>query len=75
MIGNLLSTRKKSVTFITRDTERVIELSDQEEAEGMEIESKIVPELIHLHSLSIESYQFARDTEAKLTGKAGTLDL
>lgn len=45
----MLSTRKKTVTFITEDSERVVSMSQEELDRDMEIESKIVPELIRYH--------------------------
>ncbi|KAH8549736.1 DNA/pantothenate metabolism flavoprotein [Umbelopsis sp. PMI_123] len=49
VIGNMLSTRKKTVTFITQDSEHVLSLSQEEVDKGVEIESKIVSELIRYH--------------------------
>jgi phosphopantothenate---cysteine ligase (ATP) len=49
VIGNMLSTRKKTVTFITQDSERVLSLEQEELDMDVEIESKIVPELIRYH--------------------------
>ncbi|KAI8576401.1 hypothetical protein K450DRAFT_257113 [Umbelopsis ramanniana AG] len=49
VIGNMLSTRKKTVTFITQDSERVMSLDQEELDKDVEIESKIVPELIRYH--------------------------
>lgn len=49
VIGNMLSTRKKTVTFITQDSERVLSLEQEELDNDVEIESKIVPELIRYH--------------------------
>jgi len=49
VIGNMLSTRKKTVTFITEHSERVLSLSQEELDNGVEIESKIVPELVRYH--------------------------
>ncbi|CAG8497067.1 9969_t:CDS:2 [Acaulospora colombiana] len=49
VIGNLLETRKAEVIFITKDTEFQLKLTDDEIAHGMEIESKIVPELVKRH--------------------------
>jgi phosphopantothenate-cysteine ligase len=45
----MLTTRKKTVTFITEDSERVLSMSQEELDRNIEIESKIVPELIRYH--------------------------
>ncbi|KAJ1915523.1 Phosphopantothenate--cysteine ligase cab2 [Tieghemiomyces parasiticus] len=51
VIGNLLTTRKRTVTVITRTDQFVINLSDDEyqDGQGTEIESKIVASLSELH--------------------------
>jgi phosphopantothenate-cysteine ligase len=63
VIGNILSTRKNIVTLFTRDTAKKdalsvaafkIALTDQQIADGIEIESLIVPELIRRHKLWME---------------------
>ncbi|CAM0141265.1 unnamed protein product [Umbelopsis sp. WA50703] len=49
VIGNMLTTRKKTVTFITQDSERVVSMTQEELDKDVEIESKIVPELLRYH--------------------------
>ncbi|ORZ00356.1 DNA/pantothenate metabolism flavo protein [Syncephalastrum racemosum] len=55
VIGNMLTTRKRTVTFIMNSTERTISLSPQELEHNIEIESKIIPELVHIHDRWIAS--------------------
>ncbi|KAK9766276.1 Phosphopantothenate--cysteine ligase cab2 [Basidiobolus ranarum] len=55
VIGNILTTRKRIVWFITNDTEETVSLTNEELAEEVEIESKIVPNLIQRHSAFIDS--------------------
>lgn len=55
VIGNMLTTRKQAVTLITKDGERAISLTDEELANGKEIESLIIPELVHIHQHWIQS--------------------
>ncbi|KAJ3300612.1 hypothetical protein HK104_009269 [Borealophlyctis nickersoniae] len=49
VIGNILTTRKRIVTLITQTEQKDIVLSDEELAAGVEIESRIVPELVERH--------------------------
>ncbi|CAG8792289.1 12346_t:CDS:2 [Dentiscutata erythropus] len=49
VIANLLDTRKREVILITRDSEFQIKLTEDEIAEGKEIEAKIIPELVKRH--------------------------
>jgi phosphopantothenate-cysteine ligase len=49
VIGNMLTTRKKTVTFITQDSERVVSMTQEQLDKDVEIESKIVPELLRYH--------------------------
>jgi phosphopantothenate-cysteine ligase len=51
----MLTTRKQAVTLITKDGERAISLTDEELANGKEIESLIIPELVHIHQHWIQS--------------------
>jgi len=55
VIGNLLETRKIEVIFITKDTEFQLKLTHDEIANDMEIESKIVSELVKRHDEWIEN--------------------
>ncbi|KAF9200160.1 hypothetical protein BGZ49_009634 [Haplosporangium sp. Z 27] len=56
VIGNILTTRKRVVKLITHDDESEIRLTqEEEEVEHVEIESRIVPELIRRHSQWIEA--------------------
>jgi phosphopantothenate-cysteine ligase len=45
----MLKTRKQIVTFITQNSEKVLSLSPQESQDDVEIESKIIPELVRIH--------------------------
>ncbi|KAG9293680.1 hypothetical protein G9A89_019017 [Geosiphon pyriformis] len=55
VIGNLLQTRKREVVLITQTSETQIKLSDEEASNGVEIESKIVLEIIRSHDIWIRS--------------------
>lgn len=56
VIGNLLTTRKRVVTMVTMDDVAEIRLTQEEdEVEHIEIESRIVPELIRRHTEWIEA--------------------
>ncbi|KAF8924296.1 phosphopantothenate-cysteine ligase [Dissophora ornata] len=56
VIGNILTTRKRVVKMITQDDEAEIRLTQEEdEVQHIEIESRIVPELIRRHSEWIEA--------------------
>eukprot|EP00732_Lithocolla_globosa_P006073 Lithocolla_globosa_v1_NODE_6771_length_1037_cov_8.634420.p1 type:complete len:314 gc:universal NODE_6771_length_1037_cov_8.634420:970-29(-) len=54
VIGNTLDTRKWKVTFVTPETSSDIILTEQEQQQQVEIESRIVPELARLHSQFIQ---------------------
>ncbi|KAL3836279.1 hypothetical protein ACJMK2_021717 [Sinanodonta woodiana] len=49
VIGNLLDTRKREVVSVTKDQENWIRLTDKELSLGVEIESKIVSEIVEKH--------------------------
>ena len=50
VIGNILDTRKKEVVFVYKDgSQEKVEMSDEELADGMEIEVKIIQKLLNLH--------------------------
>ncbi|TPX69655.1 phosphopantothenate---cysteine ligase (CTP) [Spizellomyces sp. 'palustris'] len=49
VIGNILTTRKKVVTFVTTKEDTKLELTDEELRSGVEIEERIIPELIRRH--------------------------
>lgn len=49
VVGNMLTTRKKTVTFITEESERIVSLSQEELDNDVEIESKIIAELLKYH--------------------------
>ncbi|CEP11347.1 hypothetical protein [Parasitella parasitica] len=55
VIGNMLKTRKQTVTFITQHNQKVLSLSQQQMADGIEIESEIIPELARIHQNWIDS--------------------
>ncbi|KAI8495714.1 hypothetical protein Bbelb_266860 [Branchiostoma belcheri] len=49
VIANILETRKKTVTIVTRQEEQVLLMSDSELEAGMEIEEKIIADLVKRH--------------------------
>lgn len=55
VIGNMLHTRKQTVTLIMNTTERRISLSPEEMKHNVEIESKIISELVDIHNHWIQS--------------------
>jgi len=55
VIGNMLKTRKQTVTFITQHSEKVLSLTQQQMENGIEIESEIIPELVRIHQNWIDS--------------------
>ncbi|KAI9281831.1 DNA/pantothenate metabolism flavoprotein [Sporodiniella umbellata] len=57
VIGNMLTTRKKTVTLITKESEKVLSLTDNELENELEIESLIIPELVQIHQHWVESGQ------------------
>lgn len=60
VIGNLLQTRKKEIVFVTKEgIEPVVwyRLSDEELANGVEIESLVVPNVIKAHEEWIQEHQ------------------
>ncbi|KAI9311670.1 DNA/pantothenate metabolism flavoprotein [Dichotomocladium elegans] len=54
VIGNMLKTRKQRVTMITKNAEKDLSLTSDEIDKGIEIESKIIPDLVHIHDRWIE---------------------
>ncbi|CAO3616990.1 unnamed protein product [Cunninghamella blakesleeana] len=55
VVANMLNTRKQSVTIITNDSEQVVSLTPNELDSHIEIESKIIPQLVHIHDKWINS--------------------
>lgn len=55
VIGNMLKTRKQTVTFITQESEKVLSLTQQQMSNDIEIESEIIPELVRIHQNWINS--------------------
>ncbi|KAL1919462.1 uncharacterized protein VTP21DRAFT_2155 [Calcarisporiella thermophila] len=49
VVGNLLTTRKACVWLVTRDGQSEFRLTEDEINHGVEIESRIIPELIQRH--------------------------
>lgn len=49
VIGNILTSRKHEVIFITQEEATKVVLSEEEIRSGLEIEQKIIPELIQRH--------------------------
>lgn len=62
MIGNLLSTRKYEVVLVDKTGERWIRLpaAARKEEEQIEIESLIIPEVVHRHEECIRGAAAAR---------------
>ncbi|ORX58308.1 DFP-domain-containing protein [Hesseltinella vesiculosa] len=55
VVANMLHTRKHTVTVITKSSEKVVSLSPEELASHVEIESRIIPQLVHIHDAWIDS--------------------
>lgn len=55
VIGNLLQTRKTEVLFVTTDLVEKIKLSENEIANGVEIEALIIPKVIDMHNAWIRT--------------------
>ncbi|KAF7728807.1 hypothetical protein EC973_005433 [Apophysomyces ossiformis] len=55
VIANMLATRKQTVTIITKESEKVISLGPDELKDEIEIESKIIPQLVYIHDGWISS--------------------
>ncbi|KAI9485945.1 MAG: DNA/pantothenate metabolism flavoprotein [Benjaminiella poitrasii] len=55
VIGNMLRTRKQTVTLITKESEKVLSLTLEQLEDNIEIESKIIPELVRIHEHWIAS--------------------
>lgn len=56
VIANILSTRKSKVTVVTSSRNYDIILSSDESGKGIEIESKIIPDLIRKHEEFINAH-------------------
>nr|XP_005496700.2 phosphopantothenate--cysteine ligase [Zonotrichia albicollis] len=54
VVANILESRRTSVIIVTRDSQTPLSLSDEELAQGMEIEEKIVSYLQGQHTAFIE---------------------
>ncbi|VDN27902.1 unnamed protein product [Gongylonema pulchrum] len=50
VIGNILMTRKERVVFVTQASKEEMRLSDQQKADGIELEQLIVDKLVVMHS-------------------------
>jgi len=50
VIANILSTRKHHVVFVTLSSQDNVDLSEPEQLANVEIEEKMIPKLITLHS-------------------------
>ncbi|KAF5093112.1 hypothetical protein D0Z00_004235 [Geotrichum galactomycetum] len=57
VIGNLLQTRKHTVLFVTKNDAKEYSITEQQEKEGVVIESVIVPKVIDAHSEWITGIQ------------------
>ncbi|XP_061235581.1 phosphopantothenate--cysteine ligase [Neopsephotus bourkii] len=54
VVANILETRRTAVVIVTKDSQTPLSLSEEEIAQGMEIEEKIVNYLLGQHTLFIE---------------------
>nr|XP_009668309.1 PREDICTED: phosphopantothenate--cysteine ligase [Struthio camelus australis] len=54
VVANILESRRTSVVIVTKDSQTPLSLSDEEIAQGMEIEEKIVSYLQAQHTAFIE---------------------
>lgn len=57
VIGNLLQTRKRKVVFVTVDDAIDYEITPEQEAAGVEIESVIIPKVVEAHTAYITQHQ------------------
>ncbi|KAF5112110.1 hypothetical protein DV452_004174 [Geotrichum candidum] len=57
VIGNLLQTRKREVVFVTTEDAVDYNISEEEEANGVEIESVIIPKVIDAHTTWISQHK------------------
>lgn len=55
VIGNMLKTRKQTVTLITQHSEKVLALTKEQMDHDVEIESLIIPQLVQIHQHWIAS--------------------
>ncbi|KAI8086106.1 DNA/pantothenate metabolism flavoprotein [Halteromyces radiatus] len=55
VVANMLSTRKQTVTVITKSSQQVLSLTPEDIAHHVEIESRIIPQLVHIHDGWISS--------------------
>ncbi|CAO3626933.1 unnamed protein product [Cunninghamella echinulata] len=55
VVANMLNTRKQTVTVITKDSEKVVSITPEEMNNNVEIESRIIPQLVHIHNEWIHS--------------------
>lgn len=55
VIGNMLKTRKQTVTLITQYSEKVLSLTKEQMDQDIEIESLIIAELVQIHQNWIDS--------------------
>lgn len=55
VIGNMLKTRKQTVTLITQNSEKVLSLTKEQMYGDVEIESLIISELVQIHQKWIDS--------------------
>lgn len=58
VIGNILQTRKQRVVLVMPDTTNEIQLSSEEMKAGIEIESKIVADLVERHKLFMKGARY-----------------
>lgn len=55
VVANILDTRTTTVTFVTRESEQVLECTAEDRARGKELEEAIVRELVRMHRTFIGS--------------------
>ncbi|XP_062518803.1 phosphopantothenate--cysteine ligase-like isoform X2 [Corticium candelabrum] len=60
VISNVLATRRKQVTLVTKTEEKMLSLSDHEFHMGIDVEQKIVDELLKHHKVFIQEKQPSR---------------
>ncbi|KAJ3018456.1 hypothetical protein HKX48_002881 [Thoreauomyces humboldtii] len=63
VIGNILTTRKRVVTVVSPTDQQDITLTEQELADGVEIESRIIPDLVRRHDAWIAAATSTRIAE------------
>ncbi|ORZ23361.1 DNA/pantothenate metabolism flavo protein [Absidia repens] len=55
VVANMLNTRKQTVTVITKSSQEVVSLTPDDLANHVEIEDRLIPQLVHIHDGWISS--------------------